>query len=311
MSSKKKTVYGITAFLSMVIFFWCALPLMMGIINIGMLLPMMFTVALAFYCLLSLKYPMEDIPWKKDQDAAYKAELEMARCYVKNQKRGMRVPIIFGVKKEKLEDFDDGYEIRSTAGMVFSREARVKIDKVVWIITAVAAICVIAVAIIMNTGYEKFDGKYNGQVIVTLGAKTDGDKPSLSLEKRLDATVKLMKEYPKAKCIVAGGQGGDEIMPESRVMAKYLEEKGIESSRIIEENKSTNTEENIRFAAEKAEENGMSPEFILVTDGYHQYRANKYAEKYGVKSVGYEVATSPGLWLSCQFREVFAFFKTL
>ena len=60
MSTWKKALYGIVAFLSMVVAFWCAAPLLMGVIHMGMVLPMLYALALTFYCLLSLKYPIED-----------------------------------------------------------------------------------------------------------------------------------------------------------------------------------------------------------------------------------------------------------
>lgn len=311
MKTWKKALYGIVASLSLVTAFWCAAPLMAGVIHIGMVLPMLYALALTFYCLLSLKYPMEDIPWKKEQDEKYKEEMEIARCDARDKKRGVRVPVIFGIKKEKLEDFDEDYEVTAAPGLVFSREARVKIDRVVWTVTALCAVAVIAVSVIMYTGYDRFDGNYQGQTVVAMGAKINGDRPSASLEKRLDATVELMNEYPEAKCIVTGGQGSNEIMPESSVMANYLKEKGIAADRIYEENKASDTEENIEKSVQLAEKEGLDKDIIIVTDGYHQYRSNKYAEKAGVSSQGYDVSTSPGLWLSFHFREVMAFFKTL
>ena len=311
MSTWKKALYGIVAFLSMVVAFWCAAPLLMGVIHMGMVLPMLYALALTFYCLLSLKYPIEDIPWKNQQDAEYKAEVAMARCGVRNKKRSLRMPVIFGVKKDRLESFDEDYDMRATPGLVFSREARVKIDRVVWIITGLLAIVVIAVSVLIYTGADKFDGNYEGQTIVTLGAKIEGDRPSVSLERRLDKTAELMKEYPEAQCIVTGGQGRNEIMPESSVMARYLEEQGIDKNRIHEENKAVNTEENMKLSVELAEKEGLSTDFITVTDGYHQYRVSRYADKYGATTEGESVKTMQGLWLSSHFREVMAFFKTL
>lgn len=310
MKTWKKALYGIVATLSMIIAFWCAAPLMTGVIHIGMVLPMLYALILTFYCLLSLKYPMEKIPWKNEQDEKYKAEVAAARCSVKDKERNIRVPVIFGIKKEKLETFDDDYDI-TAPGVVFSREVRVKIDRAVWIITALCAAVVIVVSVIMYTGYDRFDGNYQGQTVVTMGAKINGDSPSASLEKRLDATVELMNEYPEAKCIVTGGQGNNEIMPESTVMANYLKGKGIKADRIYEENKATNTEENIEKSEQLIKKEGLDEDIIIVTDGYHQYRSNRYAEKSGVSSQGYDVSTSPGLWLSFHFREVMAFFKTL
>ncbi|MEG1887575.1 MAG: type II 3-dehydroquinate dehydratase, partial [Oscillospiraceae bacterium] len=49
-------------------------------------------------------------------------------------------------------------------------------------------------------------------------------------------------------------QGGDEDLPESHVMSKYLQDKGVDKKRIIIEDESRNTNQNFKFSKEKIEE---------------------------------------------------------
>lgn len=50
-----------------------------------------------------------------------------------------------------------------------------------------------------------------------------------------------MQEHPDRTVIVSGGQGPDEAYTEASVMARYLIEHGVDASRIIEEDKASNT----------------------------------------------------------------------
>lgn len=117
--------------------------------------------------------------------------------------------------------------------------------------------------------------------VVVLGAKVNGDQPSLMLRRRLNKALEYMKVNPEAICVVTGGQGADEEFPEAQVMGDYLVSRGIDAERVIREDRSTSTRENFRFAAELLREReGYSPEtpVIVVTDAFHQLRASIFAK---------------------------------
>ncbi len=84
--------------------------------------------------------------------------------------------------------------------------------------------------------------------ILILGAKLFGDKPSQSLQNRLDVALKYLNENPKTKAIVSGGQGEDEDIPEAHSMRNYLVAHGINANRILIEDRSTSTYENLKFS---------------------------------------------------------------
>ena len=65
-------------------------------------------------------------------------------------------------------------------------------------------------------------------------------------------------------------------------MKTYLTERGIAPERIYMEDRSVNTEENLRFSQEIIRREGLSENITIVTDVYHQYRAEMIAKQQGI-----------------------------
>lgn len=59
------------------------------------------------------------------------------------------------------------------------------------------------------------------------------------------ASSREPEENTTAVCIVSGGKGDSENISEAEAMYRWLVDKGIDSSRIYKEDKSTSTVENI------------------------------------------------------------------
>ena len=141
---------------------------------------------------------------------------------------------------------------------------------------------------------------------VVLGCKVNGEKPSRMLRERLDAALEYLKENPNAMCVVSGGQGKDEDISEAECMFRYLTEKGIEPERIYKEDKSTSTEENMKFSLEVIKDNKLDEDVVIVTNEFHLYRAGFTAEEcgliYGTKPAETEI------WLLATYyvRELYA-----
>ena len=83
--------------------------------------------------------------------------------------------------------------------------------------------------------------------VIILGARLYGDIPSPALRERLIVAKDYLVDNEDVKVIVTGGQGEDELIPEAEAMAKYLVNNGIEENRIIIEDQSTSTFENLQF----------------------------------------------------------------
>ena len=116
--------------------------------------------------------------------------------------------------------------------------------------------------------------------VIVLGCKVNPNGPSLSLLKRLEAAHAYLSENPEVPCVLSGGQGADEHISEVQAMYDWLTEKGIEKERLYIEDKSTSTEENLSFSKEIIEKQNLSSAITLITNNFHQYRAQKIAERF-------------------------------
>ena len=123
----------------------------------------------------------------------------------------------------------------------------------------------------------------DGTVIV-LGCKVNGTRPSLSLERRLDKAAEYLTEHKDAMCIVTGNRGSDEEISEAQCMEDYLIFAGIDKDRIIKEDKAKNTRQNMAYSKEIIESRGLDPRTVIITNGFHEYRACLIAKGLGIEA---------------------------
>lgn len=137
--------------------------------------------------------------------------------------------------------------------------------------------------------------------IVVLGAKVNGTSPSLSLSDRIRAAESYLKSHPNTIAVLSGGQGSDEGISEAQCMFHELTMQGIDPNRLWLENKSTSTQENLRFSlALIKEKTGIRPATIgLISSEYHLFRAGLFAKECGVTAIGIPAATS---WFSIKLN---------
>lgn len=122
-------------------------------------------------------------------------------------------------------------------------------------------------------------------MVVVLGCQLWGEEPSPMLKKRLDVACELLNKYPDIPVVVTGGQGDDEVISEGEGMKRFLVRRGISEDRIIVEDKSTSTYENIRNAFEITDAMGLSRDITIATSEYHMYRASLMAKQQGAGNV--------------------------
>lgn len=147
------------------------------------------------------------------------------------------------------------------------------------------------------------------QAVIVLGAGLRGDRPSLLLRYRLDKAYEYVCEQPEVMVITTGGQGRDETVPEGQAMRDYLIAKGLDPDRVLQETKSTSTEENFLFARQILLDHGMDADgaIVYVTNAFHCYRAGQYARRAGFAEVHALPAGISFLSvLPCYLREVLA-----
>lgn len=115
--------------------------------------------------------------------------------------------------------------------------------------------------------------------IIVLGARVDETGPSGSLRERIAAAEKYLTDNPGTICIASGGQGEDEPMSEAQCIRDYLIAAGIDPERILLEDRSTSTEENLRYSLPMLPENVKT--VGIVTNDFHVFRALLLAQKNG------------------------------
>jgi len=130
-----------------------------------------------------------------------------------------------------------------------------------------------------HTSWEKTD------VLIILGAEVKGSEVSLHLQGRLDSALDYLTEHENVLIVVSGGQGEGEDIPESVAMKNYLVEHGIQADRILVEDRSTSTYENLVFSQKLLSEYGMKNfRTMIVTSDYHIFRASRIANKLGISA---------------------------
>lgn len=112
------------------------------------------------------------------------------------------------------------------------------------------------------------------KIMVILGCQVKPWGPSILLQDRIDKAAEYLKEHPDVTVVASGGQGPDEHMTEAQAICDELVEKGIESHRILLEEQSFNTIQNLRNSLALLEEAGYDPEedIIVVSNGFHLTR---------------------------------------
>ena len=126
--------------------------------------------------------------------------------------------------------------------------------------------------------------------IVVLGARVNGREPSGALYNRIQAAADYLEANPGAVAVLSGGQGADEEISEAQCMYEGLVARGVDPARLILEDRSTDTSENLRFSRALIPEGASVG---LVTNNFHIYRSLALARGLGWEGVaGIPVATS-------------------
>ena len=152
----------------------------------------------------------------------------------------------------------------------------------------------------------------NARSLIVLGAQVKDSGPSMDYQARLDSAYEYLKDNPETIVVCTGAQGPSEPFSEAESGAGYLMKKGIGKDRILIEDQSFNTIQNLANARKLLEERGIDEDggVVIVSADYHLYRAKYIAEKLGYRNVSCK--GGHGLWLLLPHyytREFFALIK--
>ena len=157
------------------------------------------------------------------------------------------------------------------------------IISVIGMLTAAIAVLVIVISFFMVKAAN--DRPQNEDTtLVILGCQVKNGAPSLMLRRRLEAAYEYLNEHENVRVVVSGGKGADETVSEAHCMREWLVDNGISPDRIYMEDKSVNTEENLRFSKKIIDDNKLPIPITIVTDGFHQLRADMLAETQGIEA---------------------------
>ncbi len=112
------------------------------------------------------------------------------------------------------------------------------------------------------------------QVMIVLGCSVKPWGPSILLQDRLNKALDYLQDHPDMTVVVSGGQGADEPVSEAQAMYDYLVDHGIAAERILLEDQSFNTMQNLTYSAELLTAQGydVTQDVMVVSNGFHLTR---------------------------------------
>ena len=155
-------------------------------------------------------------------------------------------------------------------------------------------------------------GEENLDYIMVLGAQVRGDRVSRALEERLKTARQYLEENPNTKAVLSGGQGSGENISEAQAMYDWLIERGIDGERLIREEQSTSTWENMNCSKALIPENAADITIGIVTNNFHVYRGVMLAKCSGFdKACGIAAESHSLMQLHFLVREGIALAKDM
>ena len=179
-----------------------------------------------------------------------------------------------------------------------------------WLLTAIRVVLLCCIAFflyvesfVMSAAFAEPEPGLDA--VIVLGARVNEDGPSGSLSERIHTAADYLQANPKVLAVASGGQGDDEPMSEAACIRNNLIALGVEPERILLEDRSTSTVENLTYSFALLE--GKAQKVGLVTNDFHVFRAMCTGRKLG----GFELSPVParsfiGGFVHYSMREFFA-----
>ena len=144
------------------------------------------------------------------------------------------------------------------------------------------AVCFLIPFFVVLAG-SRSDIRGEPRIMVIFGCQLREDGPSILLKDRLDTALAYLEEHPDMTVVVSGGQGTNEPASEARGMYDYLTQHGVDGGRILMDERSFNTRENVAYSLEAlaAGECDTSGGVVLVSNAFHLARARMLWERAG------------------------------
>lgn len=164
------------------------------------------------------------------------------------------------------------------------------------LIVSVAVILFLSIFFVVSVAigiwnYGKEDEKAQSDVAIVLGAAVWDGEVSPVYRERINHAIALYEDGFVDYIILTGGFGEGSYKSDSQVAKEYALSQGVPEERILIEEKSTITEENLEFSKEVMEENDLETA-IIVSDPLHMKRSMLMAEDYNINALSSPTTTS-------------------
>ncbi|MBQ3392544.1 MAG: YdcF family protein [Lachnospiraceae bacterium] len=168
--------------------------------------------------------------------------------------------------------------------------------------------CMLIGTILANAVILRYKPAFDKDFIIILGCgmRKDGT-PTPLLDGRIgiaeDFGGKQERETGKKPVYVAsGGKGPDEVISEASCIAARLAQKGVPAERILLEDRSGSTYENMLFSR-KVIGDVRNKKILFATTNYHVFRSGLMARRVGMRAVGIGARTKWYFWPNATVRE--------
>lgn len=169
--------------------------------------------------------------------------------------------------------------------------------------------CMMVGTMVADAIAARYEPEKDRDYIIVLGCaiRKDGT-PTPLLRGRLDRALAFAREQEEATgkapvFVLSGGQGSDEVISEAACMARYLSEQGVGEERMILEDQSTDTEENMGNSKALIFARDPGAKVAFSTTNYHVFRSGLKARRVKMRALGMGAKTKWYFWPNAVVRE--------
>ena len=167
-------------------------------------------------------------------------------------------------------------------------------------------LCFVLYSVFIRIMPHRMDFDY---VIIHGCGLSGGNRMTKLLSDRVDKAIRVYGKCAKKPFIIpSGGQGSDESVSESGAMTDYLIAHGVPADRILPEDRSATTRENLLYSKQIIDNRQSGGRVALVSSNYHIYRCLLLARDVGLKCTGIGADVALYFWPSALIREFIAVF---
>ena len=131
--------------------------------------------------------------------------------------------------------------------------------------------------------YAERDEAAPADVIIVLGAGTNGKTPNAVFRERLNHGIRLCENGYADRILITGGLTPGNAHSDAWIAGQYVLDQGVPEEAVLLEEKSTITQENLQYVKEIMDSEDFSTA-IIVSDPLHMKRSMRMAKDYEIEA---------------------------